>query len=183
MLGSPNNGIEQTNDGLRSMTPFPAHPVRLCGAGGRQTRDAELVAQRRNEITMSQLLRFPSSVKRDPAIEVWMHEHSSELGTIAQRWFEVMRDCGDDVRELLHDGHPTACVGDAAFAYVNAFKAHVNVGFFRGAEIADPEGLLEGTGKFMRHVKLRPERDVDTTALMELIETAYVDMKRRLQAE
>jgi hypothetical protein len=50
----------------------------------------------------SQLFRFPSSVKRDPAIEIWMHEHSGELGAIAQRWFEVMRDCGDDVRELLH---------------------------------------------------------------------------------
>ena len=112
-----------------------------------------------------------------------MHEHSGELGAIAQHWFEVMRDCGDDVRELLHDGHPTACVGDAAFAYVNAFKAHVNVGFFRGAEIADPERLLEGTGKFMRHVKLRPERDVDATALMKLIETAYTDMKGRLKAE
>ena len=48
---------------------------------------------------------------------------------------------------FMHDGHPTACVADAAFGYVNAFKAHVNVGFFRGAEIADPEGLLEGTGK------------------------------------
>ena len=112
-----------------------------------------------------------------------MREHSGELGAIAQRWFEVMRDCGDDVRELLHDGHPTACVGDAAFAYVNALKAHVNVGFFRGAEIADPEGLLEGAGKFMRHVKLRPERDVDDTALKKLIETAYTDMKWRLNAE
>ena len=112
-----------------------------------------------------------------------MSEHAGELGAIAQCWFEVMRNCGDDVRELLHDGHPTACVGDAAFAYVNAFKAHVNVGFFRGAEIADSEGLLEGTGKFMRHVKLRPERDVDATALMELIETAYTDMKGRLKAE
>ncbi len=132
---------------------------------------------------MSQLFLFPSSVKRDPAIEVWMQEHSGELGTIAQRWFEVMRDCGDDVRELLHDGHPTACVGDAAFGYVNAFKAHVNVGFFRGAEIADPEGLLEGTGKFMRHVKLRPQDEVDTTALMKLIDTAYTDMKGRLKAE
>jgi hypothetical protein len=129
---------------------------------------------------MSQLLRFPSSVNRDPAIEVWMHEHADELGVIAQRWFEVMRGCGDDVRELLHDGHPTACVADAAFAYVNAFKAHVNVGFFRGAEIADPAGLLEGTGKFMRHVKLRPERDVDPTTLMKLIETAYADMKGRV---
>jgi hypothetical protein len=129
---------------------------------------------------MTKLLRFPGSVKRDPAIEVWMHEHSDELGAIARCWFEVMRDCGDDVRELLHDGHPTACVGDAAFAYVNAFKAHVNVGFFRGAEIADPEGLLEGAGKFMRHVKLAPDRAVDAAALMKLIETAYADMKGRL---
>lgn len=131
---------------------------------------------------MNQLLRFPGSVGQDPAIEAWMHEHSGELGAIAQRWFEVMRACGDDVRELLHDGHPTACVGDAAFAYVDVFKAHVNVGFFRGAEIADDGRLLEGTGKFMRHVKLRPGRGVGATALMKLIETAYADMKGRLKA-
>ena len=111
-----------------------------------------------------------------------MHEHSGELGLIAQRWFEVMRACGDDVRELLHDGHPTACVADAAFGYVNAFKDHVNVGFFRGAEIADPESLLEGTGKFMRHVKLRPEHYINATALMKLIETAYADIKGRQKA-
>lgn len=91
-----------------------------------------------------------------------------------------MRACGDDVRELLHDGQPTACVGDAAFAYVDAFRAHVNVGFFRGAEIADPDGLLEGVGKFMRHVKLGPARDVDTTALRKLIQIAYTDMKGRV---
>jgi hypothetical protein len=131
---------------------------------------------------MSQLLRFFGAVRRDPAIDVWMHEHSGELGVIAQHWFEVMRACGDNVRELLHDGHPTACVADAAFGYVNAFKDHVNVGFFRGAEIADPEGLLEGTGKFMRHVKLRPERDVNAAALIKLIQTAYIDINRRLKA-
>ncbi len=135
------------------------------------------------EIAVSQLLRFSSSVRRDPAIDAWMREHAGELGAIAQRWFEAMRGCGDDVRELLHDGHPTACVADAAFAYVNAFKAHVNVGFFRGAEIADPDGLLEGTGKFMRHVKLVPDRDVDATALIKLINAAYTDMKGRLKAE
>jgi hypothetical protein len=134
-----------------------------------------------NDVLMSQLFRFPTAITRDPAIEVWMHEHSGELGLIARRWFEVMRTCGNDVRELLHDGHPTACVDDAAFGYVNAFKAHVNVGFFRGAEIADPENLLEGTGKFMRHVKLKPEREVDTTALTKLIQTAYADMKGRLK--
>lgn len=132
---------------------------------------------------MSQLLRFPSAAKRSPAIEAWMCEHAGELGEIAQRWFEVMRDCGDDVRELLHDGHPTACVGDAAFAYANAFKAHVNIGFFRGAELADPDGLLEGSGKFMRHIKLRPGLAVDDAALGELIHTAYRDMRQRLEAK
>ena len=128
-------------------------------------------------------MRFPGSVKRDPAIEAWVRQHSSDLGAIAQLWFEVMRECGDDVRELLHDGHPTACVRDAAFGYVNAFSAHVNVGFFRGAEIPDPAHMLEGTGKFMRHVKLGPGRDVDATALRNLIANAYADMKSRLKAE
>lgn len=132
---------------------------------------------------MSKLLRFPSSVKRDSAIDDWMKEHSGDLGAIGHQWFEVMRECGDDVRELLHDGHPTACIADAAFGYVNAFKAHVNVGFFRGAELVDPKGLLEGTGRFMRHVKLRPEGDVDAKALMKLIDTAYTDMKQRLKED
>jgi hypothetical protein len=132
---------------------------------------------------MNQLLRFSGSVKRDPAIDAWMRPQRGELGTIAKYWFEVMRECGDDVRELLHDGHPTVCVGDAAFAYVNAFKAHVNVGFFRGAEIADPKGLLEGTGKFMRHVKLRPDRNFNARALTKLIDAAYTDMKERVRAE
>ncbi len=132
---------------------------------------------------MNQIFRFSSSVKRDPAIDAWMKEHSGELGAIARHWFDLMRERGDDVRELLHDGHPTACIADAAFAYVNAFTAHVNVGFFRGAELADPAHLLEGTGKYMRHVKLRPESDVDAEALIELVEAAYVDMQRRLEAE
>jgi hypothetical protein len=132
---------------------------------------------------MSQLFRFPSARERDPAIDAWMKQHPGELGEIAKHWFEVMRACGSDVRELLHDGHPTACVDDAAFAYVNAFKAHVNVGFFRGAAIADPQGLLEGTGRFMRHVKLVPARAFDATALARLIDTAYRDMKDRMRAE
>ena len=132
---------------------------------------------------MSRLLCFSGSVRNDPAIETWMKEHSSDLGVIAQHWFAVMRACGDDVRELLHDGHPTVCVKDAAFAYVNAFTAHVNVGFFRGAELSDPNRLLEGTGRFMRHVKIRPGDQIDAEALTKLIHAAYADIKRRLMAE
>ena len=131
----------------------------------------------------TQLLRFTGPVKRDPAIEAWMEKQSGALQPIARHWFEALRTCGRDVRELLHDGHPTACVDDAGFAYVNAFTSHVNVGFFRGAEIADPQGLLQGTGKFMRHVKLTPDGELDAPALMNLIRTAYADMQARVAAE
>jgi hypothetical protein len=137
----------------------------------------------RRTLVMSQLLRFTGSVRRDRAVDRWLAEHPGELGAIAKRWFEVMRKCGNDVRELLHDGAPTVCVEGAGFAYVDAFKAHVNVGFFRGAEIADPEGLLQGDGRFMRHVKLRPDEDIDEKALRRLIRTAYADIRRRLKAE
>ena len=126
------------------------------------------------------VLRFSGGVERDPAIEIWMQEQPEDLQAIARRWFAVMRRCGRDVRELIHDDQPTACVGDAAFAYVDAFSAYVNVGFFRGADLRDPAGLLEGTGRFMRHVKLRPGRDADEQALIALIESAHADMKERL---
>jgi hypothetical protein len=134
-----------------------------------------------NEAPRTRVLRFPTAMRRDVGIDAWLSARPRELGEIARRWFEAMRSCGEDVRELLHDGHPTACVGDAAFGYVNAFTAHVNVGFFRGAEIADPARLLEGTGRFMRHTKLHPGREVDGVALRQLIETAYLDMKQRFE--
>ncbi len=130
-------------------------------------------------VVLHRLFLLPGAAKRDPAVEAWMNEQPEELGAIARRWFDVIRGCGDDVRELIHDDAPTACVADAAFAYVDAFTAHVNVGFFNGAGLADPAGVLEGTGKHMRHVKLRADRDVDTGALVSLIESAYADIKRR----
>ena len=129
----------------------------------------------------TELLRFNGTVERDPAIDAWMKEHAGGLGAIAQHWFEVMRKCGDEVREVLHDGCPVACLGDAPFGYVNVFRSHVNVGFFQGVGLPDPAHLLEGAGRFMRHVKLRPETPVNSTALKTLIQTAYTDIKARLE--
>jgi hypothetical protein len=129
----------------------------------------------------TELLRLNGTVKRDPGIDAWMREHAGELGAIAHRWFEVMRQCGDEVREVLHDGCPVACLGDVPFGYVNEFRSHANVGFFQGAGLQDPAGLLEGTGKRMRHVKLRPEAALPDAALRRLIEAAYSDIKTRVE--
>jgi len=129
----------------------------------------------------TELFRLNGTVERDPAIDAWMKEHAGVLGAIAGEWFEVMRTCGDEVRELFHDGCPVACLGDAPFAYVNAFTSHVNVGFFHGAELPDPAHLLQGTGKFMRHVKLRPKTATDAVSLRRLIAAAYSDIKVRVE--
>ena len=126
-------------------------------------------------------LRFNGAVERDPAIDAWLNDHAGELGAIAHHWFDLMRKCGDEVRELLHDGCPVACLGDAPFGYVNVFTSHVNVGFFHGASLPDPSHLLQGTGKFMRHTKLRPGTPSNAEALTILIEAAYADIKARVE--
>lgn len=129
----------------------------------------------------TELLRFNDAVERDPAIDAWMEEHPGEFGDIAHQWFEAMRKCGDEVRELLHDGCPVACLGDAPFGYVNVFTSHVNVGFFHGTALPDPARLLQGIGKFMRHVKLRPGTATNVAALSSLIDAAYSDIKARVE--
>ena len=129
----------------------------------------------------TELLRFDSTLERDPAIDARMKNHAGELGAIAQQWFQVMRSCGDEVRELFHDGCPVACLGDVPFAYVNVFTAHVNVGFFQGASLRDPAHLLQGSGKFMRHVKLKPGTAIDAASLRKLIESAYSAIKMRVE--
>jgi len=115
---------------------------------------------------------------RHPAVSQWLDDHPGRLGEMARHWFTVIRACGSDVCEVLHDGQPTACVGGAAFAYVAVFREHVNVGFFSGAQLPDPRGLLRGSGRFMRHVPLTPHDHIDEAALTALIYAAYDDVKR-----
>jgi|SRR5579883_802517 len=127
------------------------------------------------------LLTFNGAVEHDPAIDGWFNERAGELEAIARPWFEVMRGCGDEVRELVHDGCPVACFGDVPFGYVNIFTSHVNVGFFQGASLPDPRRVLQGNGRFMRHVKLKPGIAIDDGALRTLIERAYADIKARVE--
>ena len=129
------------------------------------------------------IFHLSGAVKRDPAVDIWLTDSPVELRSVAQKWFMQMRQCGDDVRELMHDGCPVACVEDAPFGYVNSFRSHVDAGFFYGAMLQDPAGLLEGSGKHMRHVKLKPGRPLNATALGDLIDAAYVGIRARLDAQ
>ena len=127
------------------------------------------------------IFRLNGAAPHDHATDAWFDQRPGPLGSIAKHWFGVIRNCGDEVRELIHDGCPTACLGDAAFAYVNVFTSHVNVGFFHGASLSDPAGLLQGSGKRMRHVKLTPETPSSSAALSSLIHAAWADIKSRIE--
>lgn len=132
---------------------------------------------------MPALLRFTGAIACDPKIEEWLDAQPGALGTLARNWFGRMRACGTNVRELLHDGYATVCVDDAPFAYVGVFTAHVNVGFFHGADLPDFTGLLQGVGRSMRHVTLRVNQSVDETALAALIADAYDDVVHRVRPQ
>lgn len=148
----------------------------------RQHKPRRVALDIRGLIDRVDIFRISGGVERDPAVDSWLTDDPAELRSIAQQWFAQMRSCGDDVRELMHDGCPVACVEDAPFAYVNTFKTHVNVGFFYGALLDDPAGMLQGSGKRMRHVKLTPGSELAAEGLRNLIRAAYADIKVRLGA-
>ena len=131
-------------------------------------------------MTTVRLFTLEGAQPHDPAVAQWFSRSPAGLRDIAHRWFDQMRQAGPNVCELLHDGHPTACVANVALGYVNAFTTHVNVGFYFGSVLPDPTGLLEGTGRFMRHVKVVPGRFTGDAALRALVRAAYADLEARL---
>jgi hypothetical protein len=126
------------------------------------------------------LLRYTEKDFQKITMEEWLQSKVPTLRPLVGKWFHQIKNCGDDVQSIFHDGCPMACVDNVPFAYVNAYKAHINIGFFYGAYLPDKSNLLEGNGKHMRHIKLRPESISSDTAIQALIEAAYDDIQRRI---
>ncbi|MEQ9297590.1 MAG: DUF1801 domain-containing protein [Cyclobacteriaceae bacterium] len=125
-------------------------------------------------------LKYTGKDLQDISWEEWIEQKPEVLRPIAGKWFDIIKEMGSDVQPIFHDNYPIGCVDAAPFAYVHAFTAHVNVGFFHGVDLPDPAGLLEGTGKRMRHIKLRPDAMINEEAIREIIQHAYLDIKERL---
>lgn len=130
---------------------------------------------------MEKLLLYTGKDIQKITMDAWLKDKAPELRPIVLKWFDEIKNCGEDVQGIFHDGYPIGCVENAPFAYVNAFTSHVNVGFFYGASLYDKNGLLEGTGKNMRHVKIKPGVSYAEIEIKILIKAAYGDIKRRLR--
>ncbi len=132
---------------------------------------------------MPKLLRYTGNDLQDIAFSDWLSQKPEELRPIAEKWFTYIKNSGAEAEDIFHDNYPIVCVDSAPFAYVNAFTKHVNLGFFYGAYLPDPAELLEGTGKHMRHIKLRPGATHNEKEVLMLIELAYADILQRLMEE
>jgi hypothetical protein len=64
------------------------------------------------------------------------------------------------------------------FCYISLQKSHINLGFYYGAELPDPDRLLEGTGELMRHIKIRSVEQLEDNALRKLVEAASKHLPR-----
>ena len=96
--------------------------------------------------------------------------------------FEVDRESVEVVR--LGDRAATYGVGPRkmteGYAYVLPYRSWVNLGFYKGTDLADPESLLEGTGATMRHVKIRTVEDAELPAVRTLVASAASERRAAL---
>lgn len=100
------------------------------------------------------------------------------IGELAWQARALMYDVMPRVVEVVWEHQQIAGYGTGPkkmseqYCYITAQKKHVNLGFYYGAELPDPENLLEGTGQLMRHIKLRSIEDVQRPAVRTLVEVA-----------
>jgi hypothetical protein len=92
---------------------------------------------------------------------------------LAEALRKLVRDVAAEATERGHLGWGTISYeAGSVFCYIAPLKDSVNLGFHRGVDLPDPQGLLQGTGKSMRHVKIRSIDEIDLDALTALLREA-----------
>ena len=108
------------------------------------------------------------------------------LRPIMERLRGIILEIHPEACELVRLGHRAATYGlgprkmAEGYAYILPCRSWVNLGFFRGTVLEDPEGLLRGTGAKMRHVRMRSIEDTQAPAIRELVEKALAERRHWL---
>jgi hypothetical protein len=88
-----------------------------------------------------------------------------------------------DFVEVVWPNHKIASFGVGPkkltqhYAYIAVQSLHINLGFYHGSSLADPAGLLEGTGKELRHVKIRDISSAGSVAIASLLRQAIAERR------
>jgi hypothetical protein len=105
-------------------------------------------------------------------IDGYVEKKGAKLGEVAQELRRLVKKTVAGTRESVNPWKMPTFESNGPMCYFSAGKNHVTFGFLRGTSLADPAKLLEGTGKSLRHVKLRSLEDLRKPALKKLIQAA-----------
>ena len=115
-----------------------------------------------------------------------MADTEDSLRPIARRLREIVLEIHPQATEVVRLGDRAATYGlgpkkmSEGYCYVLPYTRWVNLGFFQGADLADPEGLLEGTGAKLRHVKIRSLAEAEAPAVHGLVMAALEERRSAL---
>ena len=110
---------------------------------------------------------------------------------------DLVKAITDQLRQLILDVYPDAIelpwpkqhiasygVGPKKmtehFCYIGVQRNYVNLGFYYGAQLSDPEQLLEGTGNNLMHIKIKTVHDVDRPSIRQMIEQSLAERQQAL---
>lgn len=113
----------------------------------------------------------------DPAVDIFLRSYSPEVRAIALKTREVIRTVLPTVTEKVYPGWKVIQYGvgqnrEDVFAVMSPQRERVNLGLTNGASLPDPEGLLEGTGQGIRHIKITSAQAAEAPAVRELVQGA-----------
>jgi hypothetical protein len=118
-------------------------------------------------------VRITKALPRDPAVDDYLASKKGVPGDTVRWLAEICRAAIPGCTEAVWHGSPKFCLADGTcVAYVAAFTNHADLGLIQGALLEDPDGLLEGTGKGLRHVKLEAPSAVPKVKLVKLLKEA-----------
>jgi hypothetical protein len=114
----------------------------------------------------------PRKMKAYATFDLYLADQSPENRKIIRALRRFVRRVAPKLQESVKWGNGCWLKGKAPVAYVYSADGYVQLGFFRGASLADPRGLLEGKGEYVRHVKVRKVADIDAAAFGALLRQA-----------
>jgi hypothetical protein len=100
-------------------------------------------------------------------------------GDAVRRIRELVDGAAPDAESSIKWAQPVWQAGGGPFAYVKAFQRSVNLGFWRGAQLDDPDGLLAGDGDRMKHIAIRSVDEIPADAVGRFVRQA-VSLNREL---
>jgi hypothetical protein len=107
----------------------------------------------------------------EKTVDEYIIKLEKSKGEIVSKIRKIILDSAPDAKESIKWAQPVYEI-NGPFAYIKAFKNDVNFGFWRGADIIDPEGILQGSGEKMRHIKLRSLTDINEKLFVDFIRQA-----------